>query len=128
LRVDGDYGDLDLGESLTVENLDGLAAAEGVLTVRSPAGATLIFNDALFNMPYGTGVAGWFFRYGTASTGGPRVSRLFRWFVVKDRAAFKAHFERLAETPDLIRIIVSHHRMITERPSETLREVAATMA
>jgi hypothetical protein len=128
VRVDGDYDGLDLGEDLTVENLDGLSAAEGVLTVRSPAGATLVFNDALFNMPHGTGMAGWFFRYVTASTGGPRVSRLFRWFVIKDRAALRAHLERLAETPDLVRIIVSHHRMITEKPSETLREVAATLA
>jgi hypothetical protein len=127
VRVDGDYGDLDAGKTLKIETLDGIAAAEGVLTVRSPSGTTLVFNDAVFNMPHGRGLAGWFFRYVTASTGGPRVPRLFRWFVVKDRAAFGAHLERLADTPGLIRIIVSHHRMITDRPSETLREVAAEL-
>ena len=127
VRVDGDYGDFDGGESLRLELLDGVAAAEGVLTVRSSSGTTLVFNDALFNMPHGRGVAGLIFRYLTRSTGGPRVSRIVRWFVVKDRAAFRAHLERLADTPELIRIIVSHHRMITERPSETLREVAATL-
>jgi hypothetical protein len=93
--------------------------------VRSPSATTLVFNDALFNMPHGTGLAGLFFRHVTASTGGPRVPRIFRWFVVKDRAALADHLERLADIPDLIRIIVSHHRMITEKPSETLRVVAA---
>ncbi len=127
VRVDGDYADLDVGEDLKIETLDGVAEAEGVLIVRSPSGTTLVFNDALFNMPHGTGLAGWIFRYVTASTGGPRVPRLFRWFVVKDRAALGTHLERLANTPDLNRIIVSHHRMITDRPSETLRQVAAEL-
>jgi hypothetical protein len=127
VRVDGDYADFDGGEVLKIETLDGMAAAEGVMIVRSPSGTTLVFNDALFNMPHGSGLAGLFFRHVTASTGGPRVSRLFRWFVVKDRAAFAAHLDRLADTPGLIRIIVSHHRMITENPSETLREVATAL-
>jgi hypothetical protein len=78
-------------------------------------------------MPHGKALAGFIFRHVTASTGGPRVPRLFRWFVVKDRAALAAHLERLADTPDLVRIIVSHHRMITDRPSETLRAAAADL-
>lgn len=127
VRVDGTYADFDGAATLTIETLDGIAAAEGVLIVRSPSGTTLVFNDAVFNMPHGTGFGGLFFRHVTASTGGPRVSRLFRWFAVNDPAAFAAHLERLADTPDLIRIIVSHHRMITDRPPETLRAVAATL-
>lgn len=127
VRVDGDYSDLELGASLQVEILDGTKEAEGVLNVRSQSGATLVFNDAVFNMPHAKGMAGWFFRNVTASTGGPRVSRLFRWFAVKDRTAFAAHLARLADTPDLIRIIVSHHRMITDRPAESLRQVAASL-
>jgi hypothetical protein len=127
VRVDGTYEDFDVGETLKIDTLDGIAAAEGALIVQSPSGVTLVFNDAVFNMPHGKGMAGWFFRHVTASTGGPRVPRIFRWFVVKDRAALAAHLERLADTPDLVRIIVSHHRMITDRPSETLRAAAADL-
>lgn len=127
VRVDADYSGFDGGRALTVEVLDGIAGAEGVLTVRSPGGATLVFNDALFNMPHGAGLTGFIFRRLTQSTGGPRVSRLFRWFVVKDRRALAAHLERLAATPDLVRIIVSHHQTIVDRPAETLREVASTL-
>ena len=55
------------------------------------------------------------------------MTRIGRLLLVKDAAAFKAHLERLAETPDLKRIIVSHHRMITDDPGSTLREVAARL-
>lgn len=100
---------------------------EDVVVVRSPVGVTLVFNDALFNMPHGGGFSGFVFRHLTRSTGGPRMSRVFRWLVVKDRPAFAVHLERLADILDLVRIIVSHHRMITETPSDTLRGVAETL-
>ena len=128
VRVDGGYEGFDGGPTVSLEKLDGLAAVEGVLTVRSAGGTTLVFNDALFNMPHGKGLAGLIFRYVTRSTGGPRVSRLFRLFAVKDRRAFAAHLERLASTPDLTRIIVSHHRMIVDTPGEILQQVAATLS
>ncbi len=127
VRVDAGYDGFDGGHTASLEILDGVASSEGVMMVRSQGGTTLVFNDALFNMPHGRGVAGLFFRYGTCSTGGPRVSRLFRWLAVKDRAAFAAHLRRLADTPDLSRIIVSHHRMITDQPATILRNVASTL-
>ncbi len=125
--VDGDYNALEMDASCEVEHLAGVRDGEGVMIVRSPAGSTLVFNDALFNMSHGKGIAGFIFRHITGSTGGPRVTRLFRWLAVKERRAFREHLERLAATPDLVRIIVSHHRIITERPAEVLREVAATL-
>jgi hypothetical protein len=127
VRVDGDYDGFDGGATLRLEHLDGVGKGEGVALVRSPSGTTLILNDAVFNMPHGRGLAGLVFKYVTASTGGPRVSRLFRFLAVKDRAALRTHLERLAAEPDLVRVIVSHHRMITERPAEVLREVAASL-
>lgn len=127
VRVDGTYEDYQGGTSLVLEYLEGTARAEGVLRVSSPSGTTLVFNDAVFNLPHGKGLGGFIFRFVTASTGGPRVTRLFRWFAVKDRSALASHLERLAETPDLIRIIVSHGRAITDRPAGVLRQVAATL-
>jgi len=98
-----------------------------VLVVRSPSGSSLVFNDAVFNMPHGRGLSGFVFKHVTKGTGGPRVTRVFRWLAVKDRAAFRAHLERLAETPGLVRIIVSHHESITDDPAGTLRGVAAAL-
>ena len=127
VRVDGTYEDFDGEPTLTIGYLDGIAKAEAVLTVRSPTGTSLIFNDAFFNMPHGKGVAGFIFRHITASTGGPRVTRLFRWFAVKDKRALASHLTRLAETPDLKRIIVSHGRAITDDPADALLQAAGSL-
>lgn len=35
-------------------------------------------------MPHGKGVMGFIFQHLTQSTGGPRVSRIVRWFLNKD--------------------------------------------
>jgi hypothetical protein len=127
VAVDGTYDAFPDDEAVRFEHLDGTREGEGAMIVRSGDATTVVFNDAVFNMPHGEGVSGFFFRHVTQSTGGPRVSRLVRLFVVKERAAFAAHLARLADTPGLRRIIVSHHRTIDERPAETLREVAATL-
>lgn len=127
VRVDADYDELQGDSSLAVEHLDGIRKAEGVLTIRSDSGTTVVFNDAVFNMPHGRGVPGFIFRHITGSTGGPRVTRLFRVMAVKDKAALRNHLERLAGTPDLKRIIVSHHEPITDRPGEVLRAVSAAV-
>ncbi len=127
VAVDGDYDAFEGDSTVTLQHLDGVRKAEGVMIVRAPSGITLVFNDAVFNLPHGRGMTGFIFRYITDSTGGPKVTRLFRWLAIKDRDAFKAHLRQLSETPDLTRIIVSHHRMITDRPAEVLREVAAAL-
>ncbi len=128
VRVDADYRGFDGGQTLSIEILDGIGGSEAVLIVRSPGGTSLVFNDALFNMPHGRGVAGLVFRYVTGSTGGPRVTRLFRLLAVKDRDRFRAHLERLAATPGLVRIIVSHHQVIDDSPGEALLRVAKRFA
>jgi hypothetical protein len=63
----------------------------------------------------------------TGSTGGPRVSRLFRMMAVKDKAALKADLGCLAETPNLARIVVSHHEPIVDRPADVLRRIAESV-
>ncbi len=127
IGVNGTLDEFDGGSTTKVDYLEGVAKVEGVLTVRSGAGTTLVFNDAIFNLSHGKGLGGLIFRYVTASTGGPRVTRLFRLFALKDKAALASHLVRLAGTPDLIRIIVSHGRAINDRPAEVLRQVAATL-
>jgi hypothetical protein len=127
VRVDGNYHAFEGDGAVRFEHLDGTRKVEGVMAVESPQGTTLVFNDAVFNMPHGSGIAGLIFRFVTGSTGGPRVTRLFRFLAVKDKASFRAHLERLARTPDLKRIIVSHHLPICDEPATVLSKVAATL-
>lgn len=126
LPVDSTYDEVPLPSELQLEHLDGLAQQEGVLRVRSSDGVTLVFNDVIFNMPNLPGMQGLVMRL-LGSSGGPRVTRMSKMFVVKDRKALRAHLERLASDPDLRRIIVSHHQMIITNASETLRAVAASL-
>jgi hypothetical protein len=141
VRVDGTYDDFPRDRAVSLVTLEGTAQQEGVMVVRPvghlsshppdpqmPGGTTLVFNDAIFNLPHLPGVDGFIFRYVTGSTGGPRVTRLMRWLVVKDAERLRAHLERLAETPELVRVIVSHGRMVEGDAAGVIRTAAASMA
>lgn len=123
VRTSGTFADFPADPSVSVFELDGLGGREGAMQVRSNGKTTLVLTDALFNTPHLPGIQGFLFRYVTRSTGGPRVSRLFKLAALKDKKAFRAHLERLA-TPDLTRIIVAHHETIDENAAEVLLRVA----
>ena len=106
--------------------VDGTNGMEAVMTVKANGGVSLVFADAVFNMPHLPGFHGFVLRYVTGSSGGPRVSHVARLFLIKDKAAFAAHLERLA-TPDLRRVIVAHHETIVEDPAGALHQIAASM-
>ncbi len=125
--VTGTYDDFPSDDTLHAVHLDGLGEREGAFTVRSNDGVTIVLNDAVFNMPHVSGSHGWVFRHITKSSGGPRVTRLAKLALVKDKKAFRAHLERLAEAKDLRRVIVSHHELIADAPSDALRLAASTV-
>jgi len=124
--VHGDYGDFPADARVRLEHIDGTKDAEGVMIVEGADGATLVLNDIVFNMPHLPGFAGLVVR-ALGSSGGPRVTRIARMFLIKDKGAARAHLERLAKTPRLARIVVSHHEVIADAPAETLARVAATL-
>jgi hypothetical protein len=127
VAVDGDYDTFPTDANVRLEHAEGVGEREGVMIVRSADGVTLVFNDLIFNMPHGKGLMGFVARHIMGSTGGPRITRLVRFFLVKDRDVLCAYLIRLSETPDLRRIIVSHHRTIEDDPARTLRRVAETV-
>jgi hypothetical protein len=106
--------------------VDGTNGLEAVMTVKAHGGVSLVFADAVFNMPHLPGFHGFVLRHITGSSGGPRVSRVARLLLIKDKAAFAAHLERLA-TPDLRRVIVAHHQTISDDPAATVRRIAASV-
>jgi hypothetical protein len=120
------YGDEPADDAVAFEVLDGTKGGEGAMIVRDGGGTTLVLNDIVFNMPHVAGFSGFMLRRVTASTGGPRISRIARWFLARDKPALRTHLERLAELPRLTRAIVSHHQVI-EQPARVLRQLAATL-
>jgi hypothetical protein len=123
--VDLDYAVVPADDAVSFEHLDGVGEAEGVLTVRSADGVTLIFNDVLFNVDKLPGFTGFVMGL-MGSTGGPKVTLVGRLLVVKSKAALRAHLERLA-TPDLRRLIPGHGALIEAGAAEVLRGVAGTL-
>lgn len=123
VAVDRTYAQVEPTDTLSFEHLDGLADAEGVLTVRSEDGVTLVFNDALFNHPHVGGFGGLILRL-LGSSGGPKVTRVAKTFIVKDRRAYADHLRRLADTPNLMRVIPGHGEVISDDPARVLRNVA----
>lgn len=127
VAVDGTYDDYPGDDAVSLATLDGTARREGVMIVRSAGGTTVVFNDAIFNMEHFGGFSGFVFKHLTKSTGGPRVSRIGKFFLVKDAAAFRAHLERLAATPELARMIVSHGATVEKDPAAAIRTALATL-
>ena len=119
VAVEGGSDQLPREARLRIHSLRG---TRGDLAVS--AGATLCFpGDAVMNLPHFGGIAGLVFR-ALGSTGGPRVTRIAKVFVVRDRAALRDHLRELAALPGLSRIVLCHGRTIDQAPADTLRMVA----
>jgi hypothetical protein len=124
--VDQDYGAFPSDPDVRLEVLEGIRGAEGVLIVRSGLyreRTTLVFADTVFNQPHLPGFWGLVYRL-LGSSGGPKVTPLFRTALVKDKKALRQHLLRLADAPGLARIIVAHGKVIGSDAAAVLRRVA----
>lgn len=124
--VDATYEDVDVADpSVRFEPLSGVANAEGAMLVRSSDGLSLVLNDVVFNMDRKRDLLGFLFTTALGSAPGPRVSRLVKLALVKDKAALRHDLERLAALPDLTRLIVSHEKVAHgSAASDALRRAA----
>jgi hypothetical protein len=126
VAVDLSYDDFAGDDSVTLGHVAGIREMEGVLTVRSEDGVTLVFNDVLFNIPHAPGFAGLILRL-TGSAGGPKIARLIRLMEVKDKPALREHLRALASTPELVRVVPGHGDVIARDAAATLLAVADTL-
>jgi len=111
IAVDGTYEDYPADEAVRLETLHGVNETEGAMLVRSEDGTTVVLNDVVFNMDRKKDVLGWLFTTVMGSAPGPRISRMSKWMLIKDRAAFRADLERYAALPGLVRLVVAHEKV-----------------
>ena len=123
--VDLTYEQFEATETVSFDYPEGVRNSEGVMRVVSGDGHTLVFNDLIFNQPHFAGLQGLVFRL-MGSTGGARVTRVSRMFMVRDKPALRAYLERLAAEPGLRRVIVSHGTPVYDDAAGMLRGVAAS--
>jgi len=114
-------------KTVRFEHLRGLGEVEGVMTVQSADGVTLVFNDALFNQPHLPGLFGTVYRL-LGQSGHVGVPLLVRMVMLRNKRAYADHLRELAETPGLVRVIPGHITPITENPAAVLRQVADQLA
>jgi len=129
-RADGTFEDFPSNETVVLSPLDGIGEQEGVMTVESEDGVTLILGDVVFNMDMKTDLLGRLFVTLVDSAPGPRVHRLFKLLVVKDRPILRRQLEQLAETPRLKRLIVAHEKLTVGGPESAavLKQAASFLA
>lgn len=113
--------------AVELQTIDGSNAREGAMIVRDREGTTLVLNDLVFNMPHAPGAQGFVLRHIMGSSGGVKITRIARLFLVADKRAVRAHLERLAALPDLRRVVVAHHATIEREPGRALAAVATTL-
>jgi hypothetical protein len=124
--VDGTYEDFPADDTVQLTMLPGIKELEGAMIVRSADGVTVVVNDAVFNMDKKRDPLGWFFTTVMGSAPGPRISRLFKLLAVRDKQAFRGELERLATTPQLVRLIVAHEKVASGPDAAAALRQAAT--
>lgn len=125
--VDLTYDTFPQFEEISLIHIDGLKEAEGILEVTSEKGEVLIFNDLIFNIPHQTGIGGFFFRI-LGSTGGPKVTRIMKLFVVKDKKAVRNHLLGLIEKHKNIRFIIpGHGAIIDQKCNQVMKNIATAL-
>lgn len=103
--------------------------AEGLLLHHGPDGLTAVFNDAFMNLPDKLpGVQGFMMKL-LGSTGGPKVTRIARWFLIENAVAHAAQLRALAERPDLVRVVPGHGAILEGAEARAgLRRAAELLA
>jgi hypothetical protein len=123
--VDGAFEDYPADDTVRLEMLQGVADSEGAMLVRSSDGTTVVLNDVMFNMDHKKDLIGRVITTVLGSAPGPRVSRLAKLLLVKDKAALRGDFERFGAIEDLARVIVAHEKVASgDDAREALRKAA----
>lgn len=118
--IAGTYADVPTDDTLALRDLDGVAAREGVLTVRSADGVSAIFCDTVLNLPLLSGIFG-VLMHPTGTLAVPRPTSL--WFA-KDRPALRADLLRVAAQEGLCRVIPGHGDVVSTDASGRLTAAA----
>lgn len=107
--------------SVKLVPIDGLPA-ESVLEVKSGGETTLVFCDAVLNMPK----LGFPMSMFLGPTGQVSAPRVVRWMLLKDKKAFASQLDKLAEI-GVTRLLFGHGKPITEDAPGALRKVATQL-
>jgi hypothetical protein len=122
-QVAGTLEEMPPDASVKFESLDGTKKGEPVGIVHTGKRVSLLFNDAYqdatgYKLPLPMRMLGF--------GGGPKVVPVFKMLFTSDKAALKAHLDRLASLPGLERLVPCHGAIKSSDAAATLKQVAAS--
>ena len=121
LEIAGSLSDLPADPGFRFEEVEGTKTGEAVGVVTSGGRTSLLFADCCQNSP-AEGMALPLRMLGFA--GGPKVVPAFRFLFMSDRARLRAHLERLAALPGLMRLVPFHGSLVEAEPAAALQKAA----
>ena len=125
VQVDGTIDEL-VDRDVQLAVVEGTRGLESLMTVKTGDRVSLVFTNVIFNMPHRSGLQGFVLKHLMASSGGPKITRVGKLFLIRDKRAFAAQLEQLA-AHDVTRIVVAHNEVISVDPAGVLRRIAASL-
>jgi hypothetical protein len=126
LGLTGVLEDLPIDPHLSIEPVAGTRMDEPALLVRSDGGrrVSLLLADVIQNIPKGS--LPMMFRL-LGLEGGPKVTRAFRLFFLRDRRALSIQVQRWSEIPGLVRLVPCHGGIVDQDPRRALQDIARSL-
>ena len=114
-------------DTVRFRSVDGTRDRDALLEVRSGDRVTIVLNDVVMNMRRLPGFGGLVLALIGFTGARPKVTPAAKLFLMPDKKAVKADLLRMAETPGLARVIVSHGEMLVGDAAGALRIAAASL-
>ena len=123
-HITGILEDVPPDPTISIESVPGVKHGEPIITVKSGGGsrASLLFSDVIQNNP--KEALPLIFRLLGFGGDGPKVVPAFRLLFMKDRAAVKNHLLKMAETPNLARLVPMHGTIVESGARDALKAAA----
>jgi len=118
-----DFGDPDV-RFVTVP---GTGDNEGALIVQRGSRTTLVLNDVVGNIRDAKGLGGWLLGVMGFAGDAPRIPRIVKRLLIRDRAALREQLLLWAKDQSLVRILVSHGAIIEDHPRDALMKLAESL-
>ena len=128
VEVDGHFDLLPKDSALEASPLDGVKNGEHVLVAHHAGkGASAIVCDAIGNVRHGSGLRGLMFRLLGFTGPEPKVLPVWKLRALADPKALRHCLEKIAATPQLLRLVPSHGGIVTDDPAGAIRRAVATL-
>ncbi len=122
-----DIASLPKDNALEVVTIDGFKTHEACLLVKRSKATSWVVADVVCNAPHGSGLNGVVMRMVGFTADQPILPRPVRWRVGRDLQRVKEQLLKVADAPNLARLVPSHGAVVESDVPQTLRKIAQAL-